>query len=1060
MHPRPPTSTSSLRSRLRTSTPRSQHPLALPTRLDAWNVDAALAACAVSSLLRPRHLDSTHVTSTPRSPHTPSLLTSTSSPPLEPWHVDAVLAAFTAPPYLDLFNNDSRLHLVTSTRRMVEAALAASTCGSLPRPRHRDSRHGTPTPRSPHATWPPYLDLVTTTRGGMSTPRSPRAPAPPYLDLFAATPALVRRRGTSTPPRSIHLRLPTSTSSPRLDAWYVNTALAACTVSSLLRPRHLDSSHRTLTRRSQHSPASPYLDLVTATPAFVRRRRTRTIHPRLPTSTRATSPRVEAWDFDPALVACARASLPRPLHHDSHLCTSTPRSQHPHAAPYLDLVTSTRRMVRQRRARRLRRVLPTSTSSPRLEPLDIDAALAAFTRVFLPRSRHRDSRLCTSTPHSHHPPAAPYLDAGHVTASRGLGHRPRASRMRPRLPTSTSSPRLPPLYVDAALAACTVSSLPRPRHCDARRGASTPRSPRAPWPPYLDLFTATPALAWYVDAALAVCTVASLPRDRHRDLRLGTSTPRSRHPPAPPTSTSLPRLEAWYVDAALTSCTVASYLDLVTTTRDSGHRRRARRIHPSHLDAGLVTATRAWDVEATLVACTLAFLTRPPALTASTPPPYLLAGLGHRDSRLRMSTPRSQHARAPALVATAPRAQHQAPTSPFPWSLDAQLLATPRPLARSPPPPHGCHHLDVDFPTSGHVRKLLSLAPAFRGHNLDCARGRRRGALGIIKGVKVGAALTDKQSAALEKFVHSLIEDINVPQKKRKGTALKANDARIIHQQSITKITKEQLRLPKGSKVTKEQLNIIRIAAPASSLLVSSAVPRIRAPPITQDGVEAIMRSLIPAMDAAGTRLKIFLNALLALIQRNGHLWTVYPTPVMFQNQASKDRLVGRRPGLSHFGFVSNWERHPPRGNEITLAVFCSWLENPVVVAVQPGEKTPLTLHAIIIGVIHPRTGKGTKAVFFADVNVLNLGLPSTPTLATVTSNQHLAKLFLTYHRAHPQVPFFINHPRPERNSGGDCMAMALEWLVEMAIVGIKFSRDSKGNVVHIDGFKPLAKIE
>jgi hypothetical protein len=101
-----------------------------------------------------------------------------------------------------------------------------------------------------------------------------------------------------------------------------------------------------------------------------------------------------------------------------------------------------------------------------------------------------------------------------------------------------------------------------------------------------------------------------------------------------------------------------------------------------------------------------------------------------------------------------------------------------------------------------------------------------------------------------------------------------------------------------------------------------------------------------------------------------------------------------------------------------------------------------MQLHVVAVATIHPIIHGATKVILFFDANMLPLDKDEN-SLSKVIRNQHLVEflLFKVYEQKNARVPYFINCTRPEHNTGGDCLVLALEWLVELAVYGFDFTR-------------------
>ncbi|KAJ6609543.1 hypothetical protein B0H10DRAFT_2225863 [Mycena sp. CBHHK59/15] len=220
-------------------------------------------------------------------------------------------------------------------------------------------------------------------------------------------------------------------------------------------------------------------------------------------------------------------------------------------------------------------------------------------------------------------------------------------------------------------------------------------------------------------------------------------------------------------------------------------------------------------------------------------------------------------------------------------------------------------------------------------------------------------------------------------------------------------------------------------------------------------GPPAILRAIIAAMDPAGV------DAGEALY------YGVFPEGVMFTSNGSRSFMMKRlKKDLAHFALMSKWARYWHGDNELSLAMFCTWMQNPVTRKTTDNAagddarpKPPIELHVVIVTTIHPLVDGTRKVIAICNLNIIHLD-NRLDSLSSITRRSHLVKLFLEYEKKFSQVPYFINIPRHERNTGSHCLVLALEWMVELVVHGLNVTRDGAENVAAIEGFRPLRVLQ
>ncbi|KAJ6537088.1 hypothetical protein B0H19DRAFT_1240815 [Mycena capillaripes] len=282
-------------------------------------------------------------------------------------------------------------------------------------------------------------------------------------------------------------------------------------------------------------------------------------------------------------------------------------------------------------------------------------------------------------------------------------------------------------------------------------------------------------------------------------------------------------------------------------------------------------------------------------------------------------------------------------------------------------------------------------------------------------------------------------------------------------------VSTEELRkiLDKDTALNADERQKVRIAAPVRDRSDDDQrLPRTPAASVTKIAIKDALRVIIAQVDPSGANVHILLEALERYAQRRNRSITVFGEPVMFTSKASKTYMTSRmKKDLGHFGLVSTWARHPADNNDITLSLFCCWTSNPAADSTsnQTGkdDDSKLELHAVVVATIHPvvHGRRSRRAIVIADPNVISLD-NHLDTLSEITRKGHLVKMFQAYERDKSRPLYWINRPRGQRNKDGICLALALEWMVEIVVDGLAFTRDSAGEVMRIEGFRGLGALQ
>ncbi|KAJ7437527.1 hypothetical protein FB451DRAFT_1305494 [Mycena latifolia] len=136
------------------------------------------------------------------------------------------------------------------------------------------------------------------------------------------------------------------------------------------------------------------------------------------------------------------------------------------------------------------------------------------------------------------------------------------------------------------------------------------------------------------------------------------------------------------------------------------------------------------------------------------------------------------------------------------------------------------------------------------------------------------------------------------------------------------------------------------------------------------------------------------------------------------------------------------WKKRPDQC-EVSLALAVAWTKPPP--SASWAEFRDAEFHAILFALIHAPPGPGSmsagKALLIGDVN--NEDDDLLPRVKTLLANAPTNR--------------FVNLPRTEINNRGVCLTLALEWMVELVVRGIRYKRREDGTVVQVTGFRPYS---
>jgi hypothetical protein len=108
--------------------------------------------------------------------------------------------------------------------------------------------------------------------------------------------------------------------------------------------------------------------------------------------------------------------------------------------------------------------------------------------------------------------------------------------------------------------------------------------------------------------------------------------------------------------------------------------------------------------------------------------------------------------------------------------------------------------------------------------------------------------------------------------------------------------------------------------------------------------------------------------------------------------------------------------------------------------------------------IVHPILGSG-KTIVIGDPNVVGCDKRKSEG-STIFDNAHMVALLRALENEFHITEYWINNPRGKRNTDGECLRFALEWMVEVVSNGLDIQRDKHGAIKSITGFRKLEKLE
>ncbi|KAJ7177426.1 hypothetical protein C8R43DRAFT_942697 [Mycena crocata] len=243
-------------------------------------------------------------------------------------------------------------------------------------------------------------------------------------------------------------------------------------------------------------------------------------------------------------------------------------------------------------------------------------------------------------------------------------------------------------------------------------------------------------------------------------------------------------------------------------------------------------------------------------------------------------------------------------------------------------------------------------------------------------------------------------------------------------------------------------------AARQCAKMEGSVAERIPPHPFTASVLEAQARQQIVALGTNSGKSRSLLKQIGLLADEFGSEFTVFDRPIMFASEREKRRHTGL--AFRPFTTLGFFERHPRRTAAITLGICIVPTKSQVTLTTR--EWMSADYHCYLLFALHPPANapRGTpKILVVGDPNVSNLHRNATK------MGQVLFSRTKTLLDSSSITEFWRNTPRDERNTKGCCLALVLEWMIEVivkGVAGLAIERDERFCVTAIPGFLPMSK--
>ncbi|KAK6966846.1 hypothetical protein R3P38DRAFT_2590160, partial [Favolaschia claudopus] len=171
----------------------------------------------------------------------------------------------------------------------------------------------------------------------------------------------------------------------------------------------------------------------------------------------------------------------------------------------------------------------------------------------------------------------------------------------------------------------------------------------------------------------------------------------------------------------------------------------------------------------------------------------------------------------------------------------------------------------------------------------------------------------------------------------------------------------------------------------------------------------------------------------------------VFPKSFMFSAN-DRQKTVYSQESFKPFGSIQHFFNFRPNGVPLTIGLAIVWKESFVKQDLQTWMDK--FLHANVLVIIHPPPNTKGKHLLVFDPNISphhTTLLPRMVNLIESSSTKFTSKWY--------------NHPRQSTNSGGNCLQLAFEFILDVVIKGedwLGVQRDEAGKLVGVKQFSQL----
>ncbi|KAJ7488531.1 hypothetical protein B0H11DRAFT_1913016 [Mycena galericulata] len=239
----------------------------------------------------------------------------------------------------------------------------------------------------------------------------------------------------------------------------------------------------------------------------------------------------------------------------------------------------------------------------------------------------------------------------------------------------------------------------------------------------------------------------------------------------------------------------------------------------------------------------------------------------------------------------------------------------------------------------------------------------------------------------------------------------------------------------------------VKVEPQIAPLFGRAAAVRIPPAPRTHLPEEAHLLALIakvsPDASDAPDLLQRLQSLAVLVADRHHSKIQVFNQPIFFGTRQSKSHSSGA--AFQHFATISRFVEAPRNDCDIQLGLVCSYAESPIERIKH--EWTGIPLKSCLFALVHGP--KGTKVLLVGD-----------PKVTDSHQNEKTASCILGSHvlglindSPLKDYPMYINQPRREHSTPALSLALALEWMVEVVVDGLKIVRDEGSKVLHVEDF-------